>query len=64
MAVTAVMGTTEESAIDDLHEILNIRDRMRGEVSVMMMIVIMMADCDEGWWRLIEMVDCDDSGGR
>ena len=27
LAVCAVMGTTEESAIDDVDEILNIRDR-------------------------------------
>ena len=32
LAVCAVMGTTEESAIDDLDEILNIRDRMRKKV--------------------------------
>ena len=32
MAVCAVMGTTEESAIDDLDEILKIRDRMRKKV--------------------------------
>ena len=32
LAVCAVMGTTEESAIDDVDEILNIRDRMRKKV--------------------------------
>ena len=32
MAVCAVMGTTEESAIDDLDEILKVRDRMRKKV--------------------------------
>ena len=32
VAVCAVMGTTEESAIDDVDEILNIRDRMRKKV--------------------------------
>ena len=32
VAVCTVMGTTEESAIDDVDEILNIRDRMRKKV--------------------------------
>ena len=32
MAVCAVMGTTEESAIDEVDEVLNIRDRMRKKV--------------------------------
>ena len=32
VAVCGVMGTTEESAIDDVDEILNIRDRMRKKV--------------------------------
>ena len=32
MAVCAVMGTTEESAIDNLDEVLNIREKMRKKV--------------------------------
>lgn len=45
VAVCAVMGTTEESAIDDLDEILNIRDRMRKKEPPLDFLV----HCDGAW---------------
>lgn len=45
VVVCAVMGTTEESAIDDLDEILNIRDRMRKKEPPLDFLV----HCDGAW---------------
>lgn len=54
VAVCAVMGTTEESAIDDLDEILNIRDRMRKKVQCTLLTNIPDISRNASWNNFID----------
>lgn len=54
VVVCAVMGTTEESAIDDLDEILNIRDRMRKKVQCTLLTNIPDISRNASWNNFID----------